>query len=83
MDNISLNDFLKLSFKEQIEKASKGEFLDDRDAGPYIVLLFNVGSFYAEIFYHDKKCKVSHIKLYKTVRVLEPYLEKVVIEELF
>lgn len=83
MHLIKLNDFFKLSIDEQVETASQGEFLGEREAKPYIIFLFNIGNFYAEVFYDELKHKITRVKPFKTVRILEPYLEKVDIEKMF
>jgi len=83
MNSIKLNDFFKLSLNEQIETASQGDFLGEREAKPYVIFLFNIGNFYAEIFYDEERSKITRVKPFKTVRVLDPYLEKLLLEKLF
>ncbi|MBC8054634.1 MAG: hypothetical protein H7Y13_16365 [Sphingobacteriaceae bacterium] len=80
---MKLNDFFKLSVDEQVETVSKGDFLGEREAKPYLIFLFNIENFYAEIFYDELKNKITRVKPFKAVRILEPYLEKVNIEKLF
>jgi hypothetical protein len=80
---MKLNDFFKLSIDEQVETASKGDFLGEREAKPYLIFLFNVGNFYAEVFYDELKNKIIRVKPFKAVRILEPYLDQVDIEQLF
>jgi hypothetical protein len=79
---MKLNDFFKLSVDEQVETASKGDFLGEREAKPYLIFLFNIGNFYAEVFYDEIRNKITRVKPFKAVRPLEPYLEKVDIEQL-
>ena len=79
---MKLNEFFKLSIDEQVETASQGDYLGEREAKPYFIFLFNIGNFYAEVFYDEMKNKITRVKPFKTVRILEPYLEKVDIEQL-
>ncbi len=83
MQTMKLNDFFKLSIDEQVETAAKGDFLGEREARPYLIFLFNVGNFYTEVFYDEIKNKIIRVKPFKAVRVLEPYLDQVNIEQLF
>lgn len=80
---MKLNDFFKLPIHEQVETASKGNLIGEREVRPYLIFLFNVGNFYAEVFYDEVNNKITRVKPFKTVKVLEPYLEQVDIERLF
>lgn len=79
---MKLNDFFRLSIDEQVETVSQGDFLGEREAKPYVIFLFNIDNFYAEVFYDEIKNKITRVKPFKTVRILEPYLESVDIEKL-
>lgn len=83
MTNITLNNFFKLNLNEQVETASRGDFLGEREAKPYVIFLFNIGNFYAEIYYDENRNKITRVKPFKTVRILEPYLEQLVLEQFF
>lgn len=80
---MKLNDFFKLNITEQVETASKGNFLGEREARPYVIFLFNIGNFYAEVFYDEVNHKITRVKPFKAVRILEPYLEQVTIDQLY
>jgi hypothetical protein len=80
---MKVNDFFKLSIDQQVETASQGNYLGEREAKPYLIFLFNIGNFYAEVFYDQLKNKITRVKPFKAIRTLEPYLEKVTIEQLF
>jgi hypothetical protein len=80
---MKLNDFFKLSLDKQVETASKGDFLGERESKPYLIFLFNVGNFYAEVFYDELRNKIVRVKPFKAIRVLEPYLDQLDIEQLF
>jgi hypothetical protein len=79
---MKLNDFFKLSLDEQIETASHGDYLGEREVQPYVIFLFNIGNFYAEVFYDEIKNRITRVKPFKAVRTLEPYLDQVDIEQL-
>lgn len=80
---MKLNEFFKLSIDEQVETVSKGDFLGEREAKPYLIFLFNIGNFYAEVFYDEIKNKITRVKPFKAVRSLEPYLDSLKLEQLF
>lgn len=79
---MKLNDFFRLSIDEQVETVSQGDFLGEREAKPYVIFLFNIDNFYAEVFYDEIKHKITRVKPFKTIRILEPYLENVDIDKM-
>jgi hypothetical protein len=60
---------------------NNGTFLFDRKAVGIKVLLYQLCSFYVEVFYDTSTAKVCMIKSFTDVEELEPYLFKVDIAE--
>jgi hypothetical protein len=54
---------------------SKGELLADRCTTDCFVLLYQVSSFYVELYYHMESIELVCIKSFNTTDKLEPYLE--------
>ena len=59
---------------ERAEAVWKGTFLKDRVEGLLIVQLWNVGNFYAEVFYNPELNEIANIRGFKNSRLTEPYL---------
>lgn len=71
---MTLYHFLGLDINHQAEYVWQGKFIDNRTEGNYHILLYNLGDFYAEVFYDSTLNKISHIKGFKAVSHLAPYV---------
>ena len=60
---------------------NNGTFLFDRKTVGIKVLLYQLFSFYVEVFYDTSSAKVCMIKSFTEVEDLEPYLYKIDISE--
>lgn len=67
--------------QESIIKHS-GVFLLERKALGVSVYLYQVGSFYAEVFYDTETSKVTFIKSFLDLDGIEAYLDKIDISDL-
>jgi hypothetical protein len=71
----------------QDEKAavlwSKGDVVGDRIENNFSILLYEIRSFYVELFYSGKENKISRLRSFSSTEQLEPYLRKIDISELF
>ncbi|MBC7915101.1 MAG: hypothetical protein H7Y07_13370 [Pyrinomonadaceae bacterium] len=79
---MKLSDFVKLSTDEQAEAASKGVYLGERDIKPYVIFLFTIDNFFAEVFFDEVRNRITRVKPFKSIHALDPYLEAVDIEKL-
>jgi hypothetical protein len=79
---MKLSDFVKLSTDEQSEAASKGTFLGEREVKPYVIFLFTIDNFFAEVFFDEVQNRITRVKPFKSIRGLDPYLDAVNIEKL-
>lgn len=78
---MKLSNFIKLTVDDQAEAASKGVFLGEREAKPYIVFLFNLDNFFVEVFFNELQNRITRVKPFKSVRNLDPYLDTLNIEK--
>lgn len=60
----------------------KGALVGKRTDGFYNILLFQVDSFYAEIYYHSHFNVIIKIKTFRNTDALEPYLAQIEISKL-
>lgn len=71
----------------QMEQADvimeKGVLVAKRTDGFYNILLFQVDSFYAEIYYHSHFNVIIKIRTFSNTNALEPYLAQIEIANLF
>jgi len=68
------HEFNKLSLMWKIENLSKGIFLMDYLTDDYYIKLYNLNSFYVEVFYDDSTHQISYIRAFKSTQYLQHYL---------
>lgn len=59
-----------------------GRFLANRESGDERVNLYGLGDFYVEVFYHVELNELVRFRAFKSSRLLEPYLDRVSIDQL-
>ena len=62
---------------------NEGDFVGDRKENNLSILLYQLQSFYVEVFYFGKENKISRLRSFSSTDQLEPYLGKIDISELF
>lgn len=72
---MTLYHFLGLDVNQQAQYVWQGKYVDMRSEGDYRILLYNLGDFYAEVFYDSSLNKISHIKGFKAISNLAPYVK--------
>ena len=75
---MTLSQFNKLSIEEQ-QKAVliNGVFLAERKDPPLRMMLYDMGSFYVEVFFLSRYNKVAWFNAFQSTKKLEPYLQKI------
>jgi hypothetical protein len=83
---MNLEQFSRLDFEDKANAVFGREdcFLSFRLEGAYTMLLYDMGDFFAEVWYHGKKNEVDRIEGFgrKEVGRLEPYLPFISLREL-
>lgn len=75
---MTLFDFKLLTQQEQIEEVYRhGVYIGKRKELARTVLLYQVESFYVELFYTKYRHIVSNIRSSLSTSVLDPYLEQI------
>lgn len=80
LDFINLYQFNQLSETEQELALREAALLDDREEGDNTVYLFQLGSFYVEVYCHKADPSLNRYRSFSSVNQLEPYLKKIKIE---
>ena len=70
----SLFHFLGLDINQQAEYVWQGIYLTSRTDNDLQVLLYNLGEFYAEVFFDPRNTKITYIKGFKATSHLVPYV---------
>ena len=80
---MKLAEFNKLETEEQ-QKAVliQGVFLAERRDPPLRMMLYDMGSFYVEVFFLSRYNKVAWFNGFDNVKKLEPYLQKIEVSSL-
>ena len=75
---MTLAQFNKLSTEEQ-QKAvlMYGVYLAERKDPPLRMMLYDMGNFYAEVFFLSRYNKVAWFNGFTSTKKLEPYLQKI------
>ena len=82
---MTLEEFYDLDEMEQRETVwENGEFLDDRmdEDGVHRVALYQIFSFYVELFYHIEYNVLSKLIAFSDTEMLDVYLRQFSLEEL-
>ena len=61
---------------------NEGHFVGDRKENNFSILLYQVRSFYVELYYSGKENKISRLRSFSSTEQLEPYLGKIDISRL-
>jgi len=73
---ITLFHFLDLDINTQAEYVWQGNYLATRIEDSKKILLYNLGEFYAEVFYDNQTNAITYIKGFKANSHLIPYMIK-------
>lgn len=71
---ITLYDFHAMTLTEKASAVWQGTFIGDRPDGELFVQLYNLGAFYAEVFYNQQTNEIVKIRGFKSTPLIEPYL---------
>ena len=61
---------------------NEGDFVGDRKENNLSILLYQLQSFYVEVFYFGKENKISRLRSFSSLNQLEPYLNNIDILDL-
>jgi len=82
--NMTLGTFRQLGEIEQINVLfEKGVYLDTRFDTVCEILLYQIDSFYVEVFYQEKLNTIKRLRSFENVDKLKSYLTKIDIDKLF
>ena len=80
---MSLNEFRQLTENDQIDLLYKqGVYVGKRNQNERVVVLYQVDSFYVEIFYRKYRQYIARMHFFTTTDKLQPYLKQIDVEEL-
>lgn len=74
---MTLLDFLQLNLQGRIEATEKAVCIRGRKENDFFVLLFQLNSFYIEVFYHHILRTVCGVFGFDDVAELDPYLDEI------
>jgi len=80
---MTLTDFKLLSYRKQVDLIHKeGVFAGKRKIFSRTVILFQLHTFYIEVYYSEYRKIVHHFYCTESPEILDPYLEQINVEEL-
>lgn len=80
---MTLYDYALLSPEEQADATWKhGAFIAVGDMGPTKVLLYQLQSFYVEVYYNCERGEIERFRYFDSVDHLEPYLAAIDLSDL-
>ena len=80
---MTLYEFSKLAADEKAEVVWDGALVGDRTDDVYNILLYQVNSFYVEVYYQKKRNVIKRIRSFSSTDQLQPYLEKMDVDMKF
>ena len=66
-----------MSINEKATAVWEGTFIGDRAEGDIKIQLYNMGTFYAEVFYDQHVNAIINVRGFKSTKLIEPYLSKI------
>jgi len=80
---MSIHSFNLLSLQRQQKLVlTKGVFLSKRKTEHFVIALYQLGSFYVEVFAHKNSSRICLISSFDSVDGLNPYLEEIDVGQL-
>lgn len=80
---MKLFDFSLLPEADQLDLLyEEGVYIGKRKEGYQNVLLYQLDTFYVEIFYYKHRCYCTGIRSFRSTVLLDPYLESMDLEHL-
>ena len=78
-----LYDFSLLAEAKQVDLLYKeGIYIGKRKLGSITAVLYQLDSFYVEVFYHHYRVSIHNLRCFKTTDGLDPYLNQINVEHL-
>lgn len=71
---VTLSDFQAMSLNEKANAAWEGTFIGDKHEGNLMVQVYNLGTFYAEVFYKPKINEIVNVRGVESIEIIEPLL---------
>lgn len=80
---MTMYDFQLLPEQQQIKELYEhGVFIGKRKEGYSIILLYQLESFYIEVFYRKYRSHIKRLHCFESTELLDPYLEQIDVENL-
>jgi hypothetical protein len=80
---MTMYDFQLLPEQQQIEVLyDYGVYIGKRKAETSIILLYQLESFYVEVFYRKYRSHIKRLHCFESNELLDPYLEQIDVENL-
>jgi len=73
---MTLYEFNLLDEMEQAEAVWEGVHIGEREDEEHKILLYQIDSFYVEVFYHKEYNVIRRFRSFASMEQLEPYLGK-------
>lgn len=74
---MTIDDFIAMDETTQAEALSGRSCLLGRDEDKFKVLLYQVDSFYVEVFYHKEHREIKKLQPFEDTDLLAPYLSRI------
>jgi hypothetical protein len=74
---MTLYEFNVLDEMEQAEAVWAGVFVADREDEQHRILLYQIDSFYVEVYYHKQHNVLIRFQSFSSINQLDPYLDKI------
>jgi hypothetical protein len=74
---MTIYEFIALNEIRQQEAVNEGVYIGDRKDYEHTILLYQVDTFYVEVYYLKKKHKLKRFVPFTTMDLLEPYLDQI------
>lgn len=74
---MTLYEFNHLDESEKAETTWSGVFIADREESECKILLYQIDSFYVEVYYHKVDNAIKRFRSFSAISQLDPYLKNI------
>ena len=73
---ITSDDFNRLGYHEKTDAVLTATFLADRMHDHHYIKLYNIASFYVEVFFDERSHLITHFRAFEHTMFVLPYLDE-------
>lgn len=74
---MKLREFQELNYQQKVDITNHAVCIGGRSDDTHMILLYQLDSFYIEVYYHKRYSYISDLNAFDDMSLLDPYLERI------